>query len=1091
MVKLNLPDWPFALQVIWACGAALVLGYALRQHARVSTLTSQASALTGPGWSAALRQAKARLSQTRPVKLLVSDQVGVPMTWGWRNPVIILPCEAQDWTRERRQVVLLHELAHIVRHDWLTQWLALISCAVNWFNPLVWHAARQAHVERERACDDMVLCAGVAGSDYAGHLLDIARGVHSGRRLSGGMFLSMARQSDLARRINSILNQHHSGIFTASRRLLLTLIAVMLALPLSAIQLSRTGAQNTTVLSIAIRSSLAGILTPDLLKQFEDAHPGVKLNVVPNAPCCSDPSAGLTPMLDNLQRYASSADVLYVDNNRMSVEATRAGYFLDLAPLVAVDKTLNPDDFYPVAQRAYQWDQGVWALPVSLEPMILSYNPDAFDKLGLAHPDGQWTLDDLAGAARKLAVKRADGTASQVGMSAPQAQFLFRSLLNTGFSDDSAIPNMPHFATPEVAAVLDAWVKLDAEGVVTSNFIDRPVMGVEPIEDVLFQPKNPDYRRGGALLPGGKSFVDTLGFAVSAGTASPELAYELASWLTMRGEVADYLSLLPARKSLRDASLVRSGGKGGKGGGLSAEAIQLLDDAVTNGFSYSDLRFAPYVMAAYNRAKTNHIPAIDALQRAESDALKAQQDSAAKKPSVKASLAVATPASQAPLAPGKIALKFVVSTPHVAGKPPNQAQWDKVIQDFTASDPQVGQITLDWSPDDNLSKFASSYDCFFIPANQVPAAPLNSLISLDPFMAADKTFDKSDFLGNTVTAVQRDGKTYAFPLGIEPMILQVNADQLTRIGLSIPADGWTIGSFIDALHKLKQDASDPAPLDTSRGDGTHLLALITAFGGLPLDYRTTPPTINFTDPANVTAIQQVLDLARQGYLQYSRVGVLPPAQRGPAPVTAPMFSDTVNNLSAVASMKMGMTDKYQPMLYPKGSQFNGVAYTVEAAYISAQTTYPEACYRWISALSQHPELFPAMPARHSQVNASALKGTINPAVLALYTRIDALFGDAHTVSFPIPDQQNTSVSDYLIRYWLYKAFDSYVLDGKDLTSSLKDAENNAKAYQTCAANLPDKVVGNNSASAFQPYIDCAERADPGLKPTFDQLLAGG
>jgi ABC-type glycerol-3-phosphate transport system substrate-binding protein len=830
-------------------------------------------------------------------------------------------------------------------------------------------------------------------------------------------------------------------------------------------------------------------LTPELLKQFEDAHPGVKLNVVADAPCCSDPSAGLPQHLDNLQRYASSADVLYEDNIRMSVEGTRAGYFLDLAPLVAADKTLNSDDFYPVAQRAYQWDQGVWALPVSLEPMILSYNPDAFDKIGLAYPNDKWTLDDLANAARKLSVKRADGTVTQVGMSAPQVQFLFRSLLTTGFSDDSAIPNMPHFATPEVAAVLDAWLKLDTEGIVTSNFIDRPPLGITQIEDVLFQSKNPDQKRAGSLLPGGKSFIDTIGFAVSAGTTSPELAYELAAWLTTRGEVADYLALLPARKSLRDSSVVGSGSKGGKGSGLSQDAIQFLDSAITNGLSYADLRFQSYVIAAYNRAKANHIQALDALQHAESDALKAQQDAAAKKPTVKASLTVATPVPQAPLAPGKVALKFVVSTPHVAGKPPNQALWNKVIQDFTASDPQVGQIALDWSPDDNLTRFASSYDCFFIPANQVPAAPLNSLISLDPFMAADKSFDKSDFLGNALAAVQRDGKTYAFPLGLEPMILQVSADQLMRAGLSVPSNGWTANSFIDVLHKLKQDASDPAPVDTSRTDGTHLLVLMTAFGGLPLDYRTTPPTINFTDPATVAAMRQALDLARQGFLQYSRLGVLPPAQRGPAPVTAPIFSDTVNNLSAVAAMKMGITDKYQPMLYPKGSQFNGLAYNVEAAYINAQTTYPEACYRWISTLSQHPELFWAMPARHSQVTASALKGTVNPALLALYSQVDALFSDPHTVNFAIPDPQNTSVSDYLVRYWLYKAFDSYVLDGKDLDSALKDAENDAKGYQTCAANLPDKVIGSNSPSAFQPYINCAERVDPSLKPTFDQLLA--
>jgi hypothetical protein len=44
------------------------------------------------------------------------------------------------------------------------------------------------------------------------------------------------------------------------------------------------------------------------------------------------------------------------------------------------------------------------------------------------------------------------------------------------------------------------------------------------------------------------------------------------------------------------------------------------------------------------------------------------------------------------------------------------------------------------------------------------------------------------------------------------------------------------------------------------------MMLIAAYGGLPIDYRTTPATLNFTDPATISAIQQVLDLAKNGYI---------------------------------------------------------------------------------------------------------------------------------------------------------------------------------------------------------------------------------
>ena len=57
------------------------------------------------------------------------------------------------------------------------QLLAQIACALHWFNPLVWFAAWRLGLERERACDDLVLASGVRPSAYAGHLLEIVTGL--------------------------------------------------------------------------------------------------------------------------------------------------------------------------------------------------------------------------------------------------------------------------------------------------------------------------------------------------------------------------------------------------------------------------------------------------------------------------------------------------------------------------------------------------------------------------------------------------------------------------------------------------------------------------------------------------------------------------------------------------------------------------------------------------------------------------------------------------------------------------------------------------------------------------------------------------
>src|SRR6185503_13599152 len=117
-----------------------------------------------------------QLGVRQPVRLERSAQATMPLTWGAWRPILLLPAEADNWSPARRRMVLLHELAHIRRWDWLTQMLAHAACAVYWFNPLVWLAARQMRIERERACDDLVLAAGAKASDYAEELLALSAG---------------------------------------------------------------------------------------------------------------------------------------------------------------------------------------------------------------------------------------------------------------------------------------------------------------------------------------------------------------------------------------------------------------------------------------------------------------------------------------------------------------------------------------------------------------------------------------------------------------------------------------------------------------------------------------------------------------------------------------------------------------------------------------------------------------------------------------------------------------------------------------------------------------------------------------------------
>ncbi len=189
--------------VTWCGGILLMLMCVAYGQLRLEKISRSARALQNPEWASLLRETRELLQLDRSVILLQSPDNIMPMTWGWWRPVVLLPAEAEPWPAERRRIVLLHELAHVKRRDCLTQLVARIVCALYWFNPLVWLAARRMCVERERACDDLVLEGGCQASDYASHLVEIAQ---TFRRVPQVAAIAMARSSGLERRVTAILD---------------------------------------------------------------------------------------------------------------------------------------------------------------------------------------------------------------------------------------------------------------------------------------------------------------------------------------------------------------------------------------------------------------------------------------------------------------------------------------------------------------------------------------------------------------------------------------------------------------------------------------------------------------------------------------------------------------------------------------------------------------------------------------------------------------------------------------------------------------------------------------------------------------------
>ena len=200
--KINL--WPMGF-LAWLAGVLLalvpvVLGiFSLHRLGRTSRRETAAS------WLELLHRLLLRLGFKRRVVLLKTAQRRMPMTWGVLYPKVLLPEESEQWPEDRRSVVLLHELAHAQRWDYLTHLITRLVCALYWFNPLVWLAARRMIAERERACDDIVLRHGAEPADYAEQVLEISAGLSMGW-FAGYNGVAMARPSNLEGRLRAILD---------------------------------------------------------------------------------------------------------------------------------------------------------------------------------------------------------------------------------------------------------------------------------------------------------------------------------------------------------------------------------------------------------------------------------------------------------------------------------------------------------------------------------------------------------------------------------------------------------------------------------------------------------------------------------------------------------------------------------------------------------------------------------------------------------------------------------------------------------------------------------------------------------------------
>ncbi|MEM1326195.1 MAG: M56 family metallopeptidase [Bacteroidota bacterium] len=146
------------LSLLWLIGIVLFAAHTLHAWWQLRQLQQQHSHAAPSEWQTKLSVWQQQLGMTRPVRLLCSERVSEPITFRHLRPVIIVPISLLTaLPAQQVEILLLHELAHIRRYDYLVNWGQSILEVLLFYHPAIWWMSRQVRTEREHCCDDWVM----------------------------------------------------------------------------------------------------------------------------------------------------------------------------------------------------------------------------------------------------------------------------------------------------------------------------------------------------------------------------------------------------------------------------------------------------------------------------------------------------------------------------------------------------------------------------------------------------------------------------------------------------------------------------------------------------------------------------------------------------------------------------------------------------------------------------------------------------------------------------------------------------------------------------------------------------------------------
>lgn len=184
--------------------------------------------------------------------------------------------------------------------------------------------------------------------------------------------------------------------------------------------------------------------------------------------------------------------------------------------------------------------------------------------------------------------------------------------------------------------------------------------------------------------------------------------------------------------------------------------------------------------------------------------------------------------------------------------------YEPIVLDFQKEHPGV-TVELLGRREDGLSALGPGDMDVLLWADTMARQERGELLNLDPWLAQDDTFDRADFYPGTLELYMREGKTWAVPVSLDPVLMYYNRDLFDARKVPYPRPGWSWNEFLDTAMGLT-DSETGVYGYVFEPSGSDCYWFIYQHGGKLFDDIRNPTRPTFDDPLTVDAMDWCADL---------------------------------------------------------------------------------------------------------------------------------------------------------------------------------------------------------------------------------------